>query len=342
MSKRVTIQDLAKELGTTPSTVSRALRGHEGISKPMKKKVLALAKKRNYQVNRAASNLRVGESKTIGVIVPHINRDFFSNVIAGIEAIAFKAGYSIIICQTNDQLEKEKKYLNTLISSNVAGILISIGLETKNYNHFKEIDRLGIPLVFFDRAFPKNGMHKILNDDEAGAYKGVSHLIDMGYKRIAHFAGRDNIKIYADRKKGYLAALKDNGFEIDEKLIISDCLLLEDGTKTIKKLLKLNLPPDAIFSASDHSALGALLHLKKKGYDIPKEFGVVGFSNESFTALVSPSLTTVDQHSREIGQHAAKVCLEEIKSTVNAIVPRTIVLAPSLIIRESSLRYPNS
>lgn len=336
MSKRVTIQDLAKELKTTPSTVSRALRDHEGISNSMKKKVHNLAKKRNYQVNRAASNLRAGDSKTIGVIVPRINRDFFSNVIAGIEKVAFEAGYSIVICQTHDQLNKEKKYLNTLISNNVAGILISIGLETKKYDHFTEIDRLGIPLIFFDRAFSKKGMNKILIDDVEGAYQAVNHLISMGYKRIAHFAGPQNLKIYVDRKKGYLNALKDNNLVVDESLIITNGLKQEEGERDIKKLLKLNSPPDALFSASDLPALGALLYLKNKGYRMPNDFGVVGFGNEKFTSLISPSLTSVDQHSQEIGYHAAKVCIEEINSKVDTAAPRTIVLSPSLIIRESS------
>lgn len=338
MSKRVTIQDLADELDTTPSTVSRALRDHKGISNSMKKKVHNLAKKRNYKVNRAASNLRAGESKTIGVIVPRINRDFFSNVIAGIEEVAFEAGYSIVICQTHDQLDKEKKYLNTLISNNVAGILISIGLETKKYNHFTEIDRLGIPLIFFDRAFQKKGMNKILIDDTEGAYQAVNHLISMGYKRIAHFAGPQSLKIYVDRKKGYLAALRDNNIAIDENLIITNNLKQEEGKRDIKKLLQLNDPPDALFSASDFPALGALLYLKDKGYSIPNDFGIVGFSNEKFTALISPSLTSVDQHSQEIGQHAAKICIEEINSKVSTVIPRTIILSPSLIIRESSKR----
>ncbi len=337
MKKRVTIQDLAKELGTTPSTVSRALRNHSAISKSMKKRVIELAQKRNYHVNAMASGLRVGKSKTIGVIVPRINRDFFSNVIAGVEDVAFESGYTVVICQTHDRFEKEKQYINTLIGSGVGGILVSVSLETTTFEHFDEVNRLGIPLIFFDRVSTNTSINKIQNNDKVGAYKAVTHLIDNGYKRIAHFAGPEYLNVYKDRKAGYLDALKDHGLDIDKSLIIHHDLKLEDGRRDMKLLMNKKNPPDAIFSASDYSALGALLFLKENGYSIPKDVAVVGYSNENFTALTSPGLTSVDQHGSEIGQYAAKVFLEEINNKGSKI-PRTIILDPKLIIRKSSNR----
>ena len=338
MKRRITIQDLAQELQTTPSTVSRALRDHSGISDAMKKRVLDLAKLRNYKVNRMASNLRVGHSKTLGVIVPRINRDFFSNIIAGIEDIAFESKYSVMICQTHDKINKEKSYINTLISNDVAAILLSLSLETTDFEHFKEIKNLNIPLIFFDRVPTTDDNEQIVNDDKAGAFKAVSHLIEMGYKRIAHFAGPAHLKLYKDRKQGYLNALKKYKIKTDKKLIIEPALKLDEGKRAIQQLMNLANPPDALFAASDYSALGALLFLKEKGVKIPKDFGVVGFSNENFTSLISPTLTTVDQHGTQIGQLAAKSCLDIINNNNKNTKAKTIVLDPQLIIRESSLR----
>ncbi len=338
MKKRVTIQDLAKELNTTPSTISRALKNHPAISKSMKKKVVDLAKERNYQINALAAGLRIGKSKTIGVIVPRINRDFFSNVIAGVEDMAFENGYNVVICQTHDKVAKERQHLNTLISSGVSGILVSVGLETNNFDHFDEVKRLGIPLIFFDRVAEQSDVNKIQNNDKAGAYKAVVHLIDNGYKRIAHFAGPDYLNVYKDRKEGYLDALRDYNIEIEEELIIESDLKVESGRVSMKQLIELPNPPDAVFSASDYSALGALLYLDEMGIDVPNQIGVVGYSNENFTALISPSLTSVNQHGMEIGRYAAKVFFEEINDQQKSLIPRTIVLDPELIIRASSVR----
>ncbi len=338
MKKRVTIQDLARELDTTPSTISRALKNHPAISKSMKKRVVDLAKERNYQVNALAAGLRVGKSKTIGVIVPRINRDFFSNVISGVEDMAFENGYNVVICQTHDSVTREQQHLNTLISSGVSGILVSVGLETNTFEHFDEVKRLGIPLIFFDRVTDQTDVNKIQNNDQSGAYKAVVHLIENGYKRIAHFSGPDYLNVYKDRKEGYLSALRDHQIEIEEELIIQSDLKVESGKESMKKLLALDNPPDAVFSASDYSALGALTYLDELGIDVPNQIGLVGYSNENFTALTSPSLTSVNQHSIEIGRYAAKVFFEEINAKNKVLIPRTIVLDPELIIRASSVR----
>lgn len=340
MGKRITIQDLAKELDTTPSTISRALHDHPGISKSMTKKVKELAKKRNYRVNSVASSLRAGKSKTIGVIVPMINRDFFANVISGIEDVAFQNGFNVIICQSDNKAEKEVQHINTLISSGVAGVLVSLGFETTDYAPFNKISQLGIPLIFFDRAPEHEKSIKIVNNDKAGAFKAVKHLIEMGYRRIAHFGGPDNLPLYKERKEGYIDALKDAGLPIEEKLIVSNNLTRDAGYNDMKRLMKYKKPPDALFSASDYSALGALLYLKEERIKVPEQLGIVGFSNEGFTKLTGPKLSTVDQHGKEIGKYSAKVFFEEMTSDI--FIPRTIILDPKLIIRGSSLRNTKS
>jgi len=338
MSKRVTISDLANELNTTTSTISRALRDHPSISVTMKKKVLELAKLRNYQVNSMAANLRSGKSMTIGVVVPHINRDFFANVISGIEEVAKKEGYSVVICQTKDRIEKEKKCIEAFLRTRVDGVLISVGLETDTFDHIEQIKKMGVPLIFFDRVQESSNSMSIVNDDVEGSFQGVSHLLDEGYKRIALFAGPDHINIYRNRKQGYLNALANRGIKVDKKLIVQNNLSYDAGIESIRELMKLSNPPDAVFSASDYGALGALNWLKVQGYNIPEDIGIVGYSNEKFTSYVSPSMTSIDQHSLEMGHYAAKTFFDLIKSDKKDIILNSLSINPKLIIRESSKR----
>lgn len=340
MAKRITIQDLAKELNTTASTISRALHNHPGISEAMTIRVKALAQKRNYRVNAMASNLRAGKSKTLGVIVPMINRDFFANVISGVESVAFKNGFNVIICQSDNKSDKEAQHIDTLISSGVAGVLVSLGFETTDFSHFDKLTQLGIPLIFFDRAPDHDKSIKIINNDKIGAYKATLHLIEMGYKRIAHFSGPEHLQLYKDRKEGYIDALLEKGMQVDKKIIVSQKLTKVSGYEAMKKLIALKNPPDAVFSSSDYAALGALLYLKEKQIKIPEQVGLVGFSNEGFTILTGPELSSVDQHGKEIGKYSAKVFFEEISS--EDFIPRTIILDPKLIIRGSSLRKQNN
>lgn len=335
-NKRITITELANELNTTPSTVSRALRGHECISQEMRNKVQDLASKRNYTVNRLASSLRSGSSNTLGVIVPRVNRDFFANCIAGIEELASKAGFTTIISQTHDLEEEEEKSVFSLIESNVAGILISTGSDSSQSPAFNEAKRLGIPVIFFDRATKDNNQNKVVVDDKLGAYEGVKHLLEQGYKRIVHFAGPLHISIYNDRKKGYLKALKEYNIPIDEDLIVESLLTKDMGYEAIFPFLEGPKKADALFSSSDYAALGAVIRIKEMGISIPAEMGIVGFSNEMFTNIIEPPMTTVDQHSKRIGNYAVQTCLEAIKD--EKPVYKNIVISPTLIIRESSVK----
>lgn len=337
MKKRVTLQDLANELNTTPSTISRSLNDHKGISPEMKKKVKDLATRWNYRANAMASGLRTGYSKTIGVVVPMINRDFFSNVIAGIEKVAFSKGFNLIICQSHNDMQSEIDSINTLLESSVAGIFVSLATGTTDYGHFKKAQEQGFPIVFFDRVPNEVETTKIVINDFKGAYQATNHLIEMGYKNIAHFSGIDHVDIYKSRKAGYIQALEEHDIEVNPKLIVPDTLSRSEGEKAIEQLISLDAPPDAVFAASDYSALGAYTWLRNNNYNIPNDFGIVGFSNEQFTSIISPSLSTINQFSNGMGKYAAEVFFESLNSKVMS-VPRTIQLAPELIIRESSNR----
>ncbi|MEZ4911643.1 MAG: LacI family DNA-binding transcriptional regulator [Saprospiraceae bacterium] len=334
--KRVTIKDLASELNTTTSTISRALRGHNTISEAMIAKVKELALERNYSINRSAANLRSGNSKVIGVIVPRINRDFFSNCIAGIEQITKASGYYIHIAQSHDDIKDEKEIIKSMVEANVCAILMSIGLQTSDKSHLDALNSYGIPLVFFDRALNDEKYNKVVIDDFRGGYMATKHLIDMGYKSIAHFTGSQNLEIYKNRTKGYLSALNDHGIIPNRDWIEEECLTKDLGASALKKMMSLPNPPDALFSSSDYSALGALLFLRTQNINVPEQFGVVGFSNEVFTSLVSPSMSTIDQHSLDIGRNAALACINIMQNTNAVRTVSNIVIEPTLIIRESS------
>lgn len=331
------MKDLAKELKTTVSTVSRALQNDPRISDSTRKKVIALAKKKNYQVNLMASGLRMGKTNTLGVIVPRINRDFFANVISGIEEVAHEAGFKVIICQSHDDTSLEEEHIDTLLSNGVSGILISCGLDTQQNTHFQKVKSAGIPLIFFDRVADDFESVKVVNDDREGAYKATKHLIDQGYKRIAHFAGPLHINVYRNRKEGYVNALVAHNLPVDNELIISNDMTQAAGTRDIQPLMDMKNPPDALFSASDYAALGALQHIQKMNIAIPEQFGLVGYSNEKWTELITPSLTTVDQHGEEIGRYSAKIFLEETQQQLGTpMVSRTINLDAHLLVRASS------
>ena len=333
-----TIHDIAKELNITASTVSRALKDHPRISEATKKAVQKAAKKLNYQPNHIAAALRNGRSKIIGVIVPTTDRSFFGSIIRGIEEVANKANYNVMICQTYDNYQKEVTTVEALLNARVDGVIVSFAKETENFDHFKKVKDKGIPLVLFDRSFQGLDVSRVVLDDFLGAYQAVEHLIQQGCQRIAHFTNTRKISIYKERLRGYKEGLEANGLHYDSELVIEGNLQYEDGRKGMEQLLALEKRPDAVFSASAYSAVGALEVCKEKGIDVPQEMAIVGFANEPFTSFCDPPITTVDQQSMLIGNAAAEIFLEQMSLGPEKFVPKRIVLTPELIIRKSSLR----
>ena len=335
-NRRITIHDIANELDVTASTVSRALKDHPRISDSTKESVIRVAKKLNYQPNNVAASLRKGHTKTIGIIVPTADRNFFSSLMRGVEEVANNAGYNVIMSQSYDAYKKEQTNIRALLEARVDGILASIAMETKEYSHYQEVISQGVPLIFYDRAHASLNTSSVEVDDYQGAYNAVQHLIEQGCKRIAHFSGPQHIKIYQERLRGYKDALKDHKFPIVDDLIQKNSIKLDSGRRATENILARDLLPDAIFSASDYAAMGAIQELKKQSLQIPGDIAVVGFSNEPFTSLVEPSLTTVDQHTHNMGKSAAKLFLYQVQQEQSEIIPRKMVLQPELIIRESS------
>lgn len=339
--EKSTIHDIARKLNVTASTVSRALNDHPRISAETKKAVLKAAQKLNYQPNHIAAALRNGKSNIIGIIVPTADRSFFSSVVRGIEEIANRGRYQVMISQTYDIYEKEVATVEALLSARVDGIIASHGKGTENFDHFKKVKDKGIPLILFDRSNDDLEVSQVVIDDYLGAFQATEHLIKQGYTRIAHFTSTKKISIYRERLRGYREALDKHGLVYDESMVITSDLQLEDGRQSMAKLLTKKPYPDAVFSASALGAVGAMQVLKEKGIRIPDQFGLVAFSNEPFTSFTEPSLTTVDQHSMRIGNAAAEIFLEEVnRGRESKFIPQKVVLKPELIIRESSLRKP--
>lgn len=336
--KNITIHDIARQLNISASTISRALNDHPRISQATRSLVKETAIKFGYQPNNIASQLRKGKSMTAGILVPRITRVFFANVIGGIEEILSEAGYSITICQSYEEFSKELQSLNTLNNLRVDGIIISLAADTTNTQHLQSLQNRGLNIVMFDRIAEDMNVSSVKIDDFYGAYQAVIHLLDQGYTRIAHFSGPQQLNVYRDRQAGFLKALKDRNIQINQNFIIDDCLTKEKGIEASRDLLTLPEKPDAFFSASDFSAVGVMITAKSMGIKIPSELGLVGFANEPFTEFTSPSLSSIDQDSVNMGRIVARVFLNSLEPSFDQKIKEKIILTPELIIRESSLR----
>lgn len=336
--KRTTIYDIAQRLNLAASSVSRALNNSPKVNAVTRALVHKTAAEMNYQHNVMAANLRKGNNPTIGVVLPRINQDFFSNVIAGIEEITYNKGYNLVICQSNELHKREVDCVNTLINQQVSCIIISLAAETGNHDHLQQVLDRNIHLIQFDRVAPEIDTFKVINENEKASYEAVSHLIGQGYKRIALLEGPQHLDIFNQRKKGYITALKEHNLPVLQELMCENAWTKELSAEATAQLLDLPSPPDAIFaSTSDFSALGVLEVATKKGIAVPKDLGICGYSNEPFTEITSPSITTIDQYSIDMGNTIAKLYFEEMED-VEQYEPRIVSLRPTLIIRNSTCK----
>jgi LacI family transcriptional regulator len=334
---KVTLMDIARELNLTAATVSRALNNHPAIKESTKKTVKEVAEKLQYQPNKIASSLRSGKSNIIGVIIPSAAINFFGSVIHGIEKVANENNYNVLIYQTNELYEYEKKGVQTFLQSQVDGVLASISKETINLGHFKEINNRGVPLVLFDRAVDTLGVSTVVVDDYAGAFAATRHLILQGCKHIAHIGGQQHVSIFNQRLKGYVDALNVHGIPVNDDLIVYGKVSIASGRECMEQLLQCRKIPDAVFAVEDFTALGAMQTIKAANKKIPDDIAIAGFANEPFGEYITPSLTTVNQQTIQMGEAAAKLffALAENNSPEN-IKPLKMVLQPELITRQSS------
>lgn len=317
MFEPVTIKDIAKALGLSTSTVSRALRDTHEISVATKKMVLDYAKEIGYQPNPIALSLKERRSKSIGVVVSEVANSYFSQAINGIESIAYDRGYHVIISQTHESYDREVVNVQHLASRSVDGLLVSLSSQTNDISHLKQLHDKGLPMVFFDRVAEEINTHKVIANNEKGAYEATAHLIRSGYKRIAHLTSSSQLSISIERLSGYEAALNDHGLTINTNYI-KHCphggMIYEETESKIKELLALDEKPDAIFVAGDRLSTGCLSVFKNLNISVPGDMAIAGFSNSDVLDLFNPSLTSVRQPAFEIGKLATQMLIQLIEA----------------------------
>ncbi|HKB42874.1 MAG TPA: LacI family DNA-binding transcriptional regulator [Chitinophagaceae bacterium] len=335
----VTIKDIAKALGLSTSTVSRALRDSYEISPETKKFVIEYAEKINYHPNPIALSLKERRSRSIGVIVAEIANSFFSQVINGIESIAYNNGYNVIISQSRESFDREMLNLQYLTSRSVDGLIISVSTETKDFSYFKELNQRGLPIVFFDRIVDEIKTHKVIADNFRGAYDATAHLINNGYRRIATVSNPEVLSIAKERLAGYKTALADHNIETADSLI-KFCqhggMIVSEVEAVMNELFTSKQKPDAILASADKLTTGCFRILKTKGLSVPGDVGLIGFSNTDLTELLDPPLSIIKQPAFEMGEAATSFLLQLIESKRPVTDFETRVLPTELLIRGST------
>ncbi|MBI2284849.1 MAG: LacI family DNA-binding transcriptional regulator [Bacteroidetes bacterium] len=335
----VTIKDIAKALGLSTSTVSRALRDSYEISPETKKKVLEYSEKINYRPNPIALSLKEKRSRSIGIIVCEIANSFFSQTINGIESIAYDKGYNVIIAQSHESYEREVLNVQYLASRSIDGLLVSVSSETQDLEHLRHLHERGFPIVFFDRVVNEMQTHKVIVDNFKGAYDATRHLVESGYKNIAALAGSEYLSITKERLDGYRKALEDSGLSYREDQVqycLHGGMLYDEVENSLNNLLTQPGKPDAILASADKLTTNCMRYFKKRKIRIPDDVALIGFSNLDLTDLLSPSLSVVRQPAFEMGQLSTELLIQQIESKRPVQSFEHRILPPQLFIREST------
>jgi len=336
MKQKITIKTIAKELGVSTSTVSKALRDSHEISIDTKDKIKAYAAMFNYKPNSLALQLRNQKTKLIGVILPRIVHHFFSTVIKGIEQGASEKGYHIMVCFSNESFKKEVENLKVLSNGSVDGLIVSIAketLESKDFTHFKDLVNEEIPLVLFDRVVDEILCDKVVVDDVGAGYKATKYLLNQNSLKIALITTPEHVNVGTLRRQGYERALSEKGISVNKKLII-EVEEKENIKAQIERVFDQDI--DAVFAVNEIYAATAMRIAKEKGYKVPQEFSVIGFTDGLISEYSSPSITTIAQHGLEMGKQAVEVLIERIEKEAEVYEPKKIVISSNLKLREST------
>jgi len=335
----VTIKDIARSLNISISTVSRALRGMPEIHPDTRKAVMRLAEELDYQPNQLAKNLAKSRTKTIGVIVPNLSYYYFSAMLNSIEESALQAGYSVLVCQTNESYLREITNIQNLMRSQVEGFIISLSRDTDNYEHVERLARKNIPLVLFDRYAESIDASKVIVDNQAAAFKATEHLIENGCRRIGFLAGPPQLLLSNQRIAGYREALANHGLNMGDQYIVHCDYTQENTIMQALTLMSLPQPPDGVVMISDRVAYPAMYAMNQKGLRIPDDVAIVSFNNEPVSAFFSPALSSVSQPIQEMGTETVRLLLKQLDAADDIPVAKeTRVMETQLIVRASSLR----
>jgi LacI family transcriptional regulator len=342
MIKETTIYDIAKILGISPATVSRALNDNPAVNENTRQKIQKKAAEMGYRSNTFASNLRKQRTNAIGVIVPRLNSHFQSSVIAGMEKVANEAGYNLIISQSLESAQKEIANAKTMFNSRIDGLLVSLAYDTENIDHLKPFIKKGIPVLFYDRIHDSSECAGIVIDNIKAGYEATTHLIEQGCKNIIHLTGSLIRNVYSDRLKGYRYALIDHDLPFMESSVMISKLNEEAGIETVQQILKKasdgeNMP-DGIFVSNDTCAVGCIKALKQAGIQVPQDMAVVGFNNDPISRVIEPNLTTINYPGVEMGEVAVRNLISHLDGLTDIVSTNTITLRAELIVRESSIK----
>jgi len=330
--KRISQREIANILGVNVSTVSRALRGLEGVSHELRQKILALAKERGYRPNPFAVSLRYDTTHTIGIVVPDVSFNHFAHIVKSIEAEARKFGYMCIITDSEDKADNEKDCVELLVNMHVEGIIICLAQDTYDYSHIQRLKQINIPVVLFDRDADIDISSVVINDVESARH--VTHyLIDGGAKRIAFLGGPNKMKQTSERKHGYLEALRECGLPIKKELVKCGYVSYNSGLSDTNDLLDLPEPPDAIIASHGLLVTSAMRAIESRGLRIPEDISIVGYMSDWVSDVASPRVTFVKQNQREIGIKAFKLLSDQLQG--DTCVQHVIVKA-HLELREST------
>ncbi len=340
MKKKITLKNIARELEVSISTVSKALKNSEEISRDTKERIQAFAKLYNYKPNNIAISLKNKRTKNIGVIIPDIVHHFFTTVFRGIEMYANAKGYNVIVCISDESFDKEVINMEMLANGSIDGFIMALSAETQlknDFNHLKEVTDQGIPLVLFDRITDEIKCDKVVINDKQAAYMAVKKLIDNKRKRIALITTESYLNVSEKRAAGYYEALKDHGIPIDENLVLKLPYQFEDEAESSKFFDTREM--DAVLCVNEIFAIRCMRHATRKGLRIPEDIAFIGFTDGILSKFSNPRLTSVAQHGEKMGARAAEMLIGKIENNQEdgEETYRTEVIEATLIERESTV-----
>lgn len=333
--KHTSLKDIAQALGVSVPTVSRALKDSPDISRALCEKAKWMAREMNYRPNPFALSLRKNAPRIIGVVVPDIVTHFFASILNGIENMAVKNGYFVIITTSHESYEHEKRNVENLVNMRVEGIIACLSQETTDYTHFAELKDINMPLIMFDRVCLTDQFSSVVADGEHSAQMATQHLLDNGCKRVAFIGGANHLDIVKRRKHGYLEALRNNKILIEKELVVCRKIDYEEGKIAAQTLLALPNPPDAILAMNDTLAFAAIEVIKSHGLRVPNDIALIGYTDEQHANYIEPKLSAVSHQTYEMGETACLLLIDQIRGD-KAI--RQVMIPTHLQIRESSIK----
>ena len=329
---QITIKDIAKALNVSPSTVSRALKDNPDISQDTRDAINKYAREHNYKPNALALNLRTSRSNTIGVIIPQLVHHFFSCVLSGIEMQAAKAGYNILVAQSNEEYEQEVKIVHSFLGARVCGVITSLAKDTSQYDHYQELLNNNIPIVFYDRICTGINTERVVVDDYAGSFAAVEYMIQTGCKRILFYSGPPHLEISKNRRNGYLDAMRKYKVPVDDNMI-KLCDTREQAIAITPDLLEKKNRPDGFFAINDETASGILYACKLVGLKVPDEVSICGFTDGAIAQSTDPKLTTVEEHGQEVGESAFEILIGRLEGTSKEQKNNNRIVKTNLVVR---------